>query len=372
MSALRADPVTAWTWDAVRTAAAGTAGWKRTRRGEWRGPCKCGGERDRAWIRRGRAGVVAGCNAGCSGVAVLRWLAGDVSARLAPAFPPRRDDRPRPRPPSRPAHPKPVGGDSGRFQAATGPNRPKPAPSTKNDRVGPPVSDDLDSTRPPVPPDSGPVAKARRLWARSQPVPLDASHPARRWAAARPLWPPGELWPEAVRWLPHPDGGSLVAAFAPVQDWRTAHPPVPTGVQLVHLDGEGRPRKDRGGLGKRSRGTMTGAVCVTGGPLDAAPAVHVAEGLADALAVAAREDGPALASAGTAALSRLAPALAALAVPVLVWPDGDPPGRNAAGRLVADLRRLGAVAALAAVPDGLDPAALAGPFTPRIEKVFAR
>ena len=30
------------------------SGWKRTRRGEWRGPCQCGGERDRAWARRGR------------------------------------------------------------------------------------------------------------------------------------------------------------------------------------------------------------------------------------------------------------------------------------------------------------------------------
>ena len=78
VSPLRADPVTAWTWDAVRTAAARTDGWKRTRRGAWRGPCQCGGERDRAWVRRGRtAGAVAGCNAGCDGATVLRWLVGD-------------------------------------------------------------------------------------------------------------------------------------------------------------------------------------------------------------------------------------------------------------------------------------------------------
>ena len=91
--------VTPWTWERIERAAASTPGWRRTRQGEWRGPCKCGGERDRAWIRSGRGGtVLAGCNAGCDGVAVLRWLVGDESARLAPAFPPRRDDRPRPRP----------------------------------------------------------------------------------------------------------------------------------------------------------------------------------------------------------------------------------------------------------------------------------
>ena len=137
-----------------------------------------------------------------------------------------------------------------------------------------------------------------------------------------------------MRWLAHPDGGSLVAAFAPVADWTEAHPPgVPAGVQLVHVGPDGAPRTDRGGLSKRSHGTMSAAVAVIGAPLWRAVQVHVCEGLADALAV-----------------------------PVLVWPDDNPPGRNAAGQLVTDLRRLGAVAALAAVPDGNDPAGMAGPF----------
>ena len=79
----------------------------------------------------------------------------------------------------------------------------------------------------------------------------------------------------------------MVAAFAPVADWTEAHPPAPTGVQLLHLDPEGRPREDRGGLSKRSLGTMTGAVCVTGAPVLRTPeALHVVEGIADALAVA--------------------------------------------------------------------------------------
>ena len=53
--------MTEWTWAKVEAAAAATAGWKRTRRGEWRGPCRCGGEVNRAWVRRGRrANVLAG------------------------------------------------------------------------------------------------------------------------------------------------------------------------------------------------------------------------------------------------------------------------------------------------------------------------
>ena len=90
---------TEWTWAKVEAAAAATAGWRRTRRGEWRGPCQCGGEVNRAWVRRGRrANVLAGCNAGCSGPDVIAWLTGDELARPGRAFPPRRNEWPRPRP----------------------------------------------------------------------------------------------------------------------------------------------------------------------------------------------------------------------------------------------------------------------------------
>ena len=350
-----------WTWARVEAAAAGTAGWKRTRRGEWRGPCQCGGERDRAWIRDGRRGVIAGCNAGCDGVAVIRWLTGDEPAGTGARW---RDDRPRPLPFGRPKTPRPV-------QARTtplpggGPSKPpNPAPSAETEAA---VSPRIAERHPPqgrgtpgfVPskPD-----RAAVLWARSVPVPLDPAHPARRWSARRHLWPPGEPWPEAVRWLPHPDGGSLVAAFAPLDAWRAAHPPNPSGVQLVHMDGSGAPRPDAGRLAKRSHGSMSGAVAVIGAPLWRAGCVHVAEGLADALAIAARaEAGPCIAAGGTAGFRTLAPAMAALACPVTVWPDGDPPGLIAAAKLMRGLKRRGAVAALASIPDGHDPASLAGP-----------
>ena len=373
VSPLRADPVTAWTWDAVRTAAAGTDGWKRTRRGAWRGPCQCGGERDRAWVRRGRtAGAVAGCNAGCDGATVLRWLVGDSDRpgfrRMRTTWPPRRDAGARTRPETHPETPRPVQARTEPFPARAPSTRPNPAPSAESEAVGAPVTHERGRTRPPALPVFGTPTpdRAAQLWADSRAVTLDPAHPARLWAARRHLWRPGDPWPEALRWIQWSDGGgSLVAAFAPVPDWRTAHPPTPPAVQLVHVGPDGAPRKDRGGLGKRSHGTMSAGVAVIGAPLWRAGCVHVAEGVADALAVAAREDGAALAVGGTAGFERLAPDLAALAVPVVAWPDRDDSGagRIAAGRLVADLRRRGAVARAATVPDGKDPAAMAGPFT---------
>ena len=147
-------------------------------------------------------------------------------------------------------------------------------------------------------PENGP-SRAARLWAGASPVPLDPEHPARRWAATKeqhPLWPDREPWPDSVRWIERQrarareatPGGSLVACFAPLTEWTGPHPPAPCGVQLVHVAADGQPRKDRGGLGKRSHGSLSGAACLIGGPLHTAERVHVAEGIADALAVAAR------------------------------------------------------------------------------------
>ena len=87
----------------------------------------------------------------------------------------------------------------------------------------------------------------------------------------------------------------------------------------------------------------------------------MAEGIADALAVAARVEGTALAVGGTSGLARLAEPLAALSLPVTVWPDGDTPGRLAASRLALALRAFGVPATVADVPDGEDPASLADP-----------
>ena len=86
----------------------------------------------------------------------------------------------------------------------------------------------------------------------------------------------------------------------------------PSGVQLVSVDGDGRPAPDRAGptgLAKRSIGAMRGAVCVLGLP-DAVSGVNVAEGLADVLALAPRLPWPAICTGGSggfAAVARASP-----------------------------------------------------------------
>ena len=127
----------------------------------------------------------------------------------------------------------------------------------------------------------------RKKWASSAPIPTDSKHPARRWLAARHLWRPDLQLPPSVRWLQAegpPSVGGLLAAFAPPGQLE------PSGVQLVSVDVDGRPAPDidgPDGLAMRSIGAMRGAVCVLGMPA-ADRGVNVAEGLDDALALAAR------------------------------------------------------------------------------------
>ena len=205
------------------------------------------------------------------------------------------------------------------------------------------------------------TCRARRMWADARPVSTDPDSPARRWASLRKLWRPGDPFPPSLRWLAWRDGGgSLVACFAPLDDWLYGDPD-PSGIQLIHMAPDGRPRTDRGGLGKRSHGVTGGAVVLMGDPLPDAGHVHVVEGVADALAVAAREDGAVVAVGGTSGFAQISPALARLGVPVVVWPDGDEAGRKAANNLARAIREHGAIADVARIPDGHDAASLAGP-----------
>ena len=350
------------------------SGWEGKRRGrEWSGPCPlCGGE-DRFHVAQGsRVAVIASCRHGCTFPQLAEHL-----------FPrPLTARRGQPRAPSPGRLPKARRGPENGSQAVSGRSGGIRAGSEARKS---PVTDERDprrggstpGIRPGMEDHAARMNTARRLWERSEAVPIDPEHPARRWAARRQLWPGADPWPDAARWIQcatrWPDGlgrvvtrvvvaierggGSLVAAFAPVADWTESHPPAsPSGVQLVHVAPDGRPRKDRGGLAKRSHGRMSGAVCVVGGPLWRAGTLHVAEGLADALAIAARCDGPVIAAGGTATLSRLAGPLAALARPVLIHADGDPVGIVAARRLLAALTRRGIAGAVRTHPPGCDPA----------------
>ena len=194
---------------------------------------------------------------------------------------------------------------------------------------------------------------ARSWWEGSHPIPASPEHPARRWLAHRKLWRPELPLPAPVRWAPatgqHTGAGTIVALAAPPVAWAASWPELPevTAVQLVHVDTQGQPTLDRsadeGGLDKRTIGVVQGAAVVLGNPLlpEAATPVRVAEGLADALALASRHDGAAVAVLGTSGMMdrTLAQWLAGAAQGVRVHCDADVSknGRPPAGRRAAAL-----------------------------------
>lgn len=193
-------------------------------------------------------------------------------------------------------------------------------------------------------------------------VPKDDATPERRWAAHRKLWRSGQRFPRSIRSGEQRGQPLLIAAFAPVEHWVAGGGKVPevSGVQLIHVDAKGLPRKDAGGLDKRSHGTMAGAVTMMGRPIADATRVHVVEGVADALAVATRFDGVVVATGGTSGMKndRIAAELAGLRLPVHVWPDGEESGRDAAEHLAGAIRGRGGSVAVMPMPKGEDPASM--------------
>ena len=187
---------------------------------------------------------------------------------------------------------------------------------------------------------------AINLWRRSVPIPKSSEHPARQWLDARQLWRPELPLPGPVRWISaehlHHDylgAGAVIAMAAPPTAWAEAWPNLPelSCVQLVFVAQDGSPAMDRG-LNKRTYAVTQGAIIVLGCPhLQDAPApVDVAEGLADALALAARSPAPAVATLGTAGMnsSTIAEWLAT-SLATRVWADRDiskagraPPGQR--------------------------------------------
>ena len=193
--------------------------------------------------------------------------------------------------------------------------------------------------------------RALSWWTASQSVPTSSEHPARIWLANRKLWRPELPLPGAVRWAPatgqHTGAGSIVALAASPVAWAAEWPELPelAAVHLVHVDAHGQPALDRpaedGGQTKRTMGLAQGAAVILGNPQlpEARTFVHVAEGLADALALASRHDGPAAAVLGTSGMMDrpLAHWLAVATQGVQVHCDADEPkqGRPPAGRRAA-------------------------------------
>ena len=251
-------------------------------------------------------------------------------------------------------------------------------------RPSPPVA-----PRPPSPPSRRPPRNdlPTRIWADTEAIPKDAVHPARRWFANRNLWRPEVESPTPLRWLPasrtrpgpHTGAGSLVALLARPTAWAEAWPrlPSPQAVEIIAVNRDGNAALDRpqpdGGLGKRTLGDKTGAVLILGDPLLAsidAP-VRVAEGVADALALAARFTGPAVASMGDAGMNAdgFAGWLAGAAAGAVIHADNDAAGQKAASRLCGAVRIHGGTARAVLPPEGKDAGVVSGmnPFAPLTE-----
>ena len=212
---------------------------------------------------------------------------------------------------------------------------------------------------------------ARKLWRMSETIPQDPEHPARRWLAHRHLWRPGLDLPPSVRWLLgtlyHRPGdtmaGSIVAAFKVLGRAALG------SVELVHVDANGEKALDATGKdepqAKRSFGPRVAegrrAASVIG-VLKGATTVHVVEGLADALAVAARTPEPVVAVGGTGGYEKLAPDLAEFRE-VVIWPDRGDAGERAA-RLLAGLLAGRGVQVELRRTSAEDPGAAGVPFAP--------
>ena len=160
-------------------------------------------------------------------------------------------------------------------------------------------------------------------WIRNQVLPIaDAvDHPVRAWMHRRNLWRAELPLPPSLRWIPadapvfrrtHSGAGAIAFPLAPIGAWRTSYPdtPSPTAVQLVCIDEDGERadyensqgrRVDKPKFGSARRAVWTvGDIC--------GDSAVVCEGAADALALAARNPEPVIATLTTPR-------------PVLVWKD---------------------------------------------------
>ena len=238
---------------------------------------------------------------------------------------------------------------------------------------------------------------ARDLWSASGHIPTSSEHPARKWMAARHLWRLEFHLPSAVRWVPasvtlfrglHQGAGSIAVLMAQPETWATAWPALPEldAIHLVSIDEVGQPALDRpadytdrrdnlrGGIPKRSYGSVIGTVAILGNPVleETSTPIRIIEGLADGIALAARCRGPIIASIGTPARlakdTELVAWLATAPNGVVIHADADKPGQDAARALRRALQDAGAQVRAVLPPEkaGKDPADVARdlPFPP--------
>lgn len=151
-------------------------------------------------------------------------------------------------------------------------------------------------------------------WIRSQVLPIaDAvEHPVRAWMRRRNLWRAELPLPPSLRWIPadapvfrgtHSGAGAIAFPLAPIGAWRTTYPdtPSPTAVQLVCIDNDGERADYKNSQGRRvdkpKFGNARQAVWTIGDVRG--DSVTICEGAADALALAARNPEPVIATLTT-------------------------------------------------------------------------
>ena len=223
-------------------------------------------------------------------------------------------------------------------------------------------------------------------WIRSQILPIaDApDHPIRLWMAKRNLWRPELPLPPSLRWIPfdapvfrgtHSGIGAIALPIAPVEAWRASYPdtPSPSAVQLVCIDAAGERADYENSQGRRVDKPKFGNARMavwTIGDITGDSAI-VCEGAADALALAAREPDPVIATLTTPRPPTAWRVALSMFSSVTVWPDMDAedeqgrrPGLDAV-RALAQARKLtGQAIDVMGVDIGKDAAdaAIATPF----------
>ena len=255
-------------------------------------PCPSCGGTDRFHLKAGTRGaaVIGGCGpnrAGCN-----KPLYPDLAREVF-------GDSENGRGPGEMLHPQRDRAALGPRTGANGAGRPRTPPRPAQAAPGRPGPSHVD--------------KAAVVWAASAEITHHAEHPARLWLAARRLWWGGLPLPAAVRFLKRiPDGvgvaehlrgkRAVVHLCAPPSAWVAAWPdlPKPSSVRAVFVQLDGTPVLENGGNAKRTFGPSGGAVTLLGAPTPSSYSdrLIVCEGLADGLALAAREPDTVLVSGG--------------------------------------------------------------------------
>ena len=175
-------------------------------------------------------------------------------------------------------------------------------------------------------------------WIRSQVLPIaDApDHPVRAWMRRRNLWRAELPLPPSLRWIPadapvfrgtHSGAGAIAFPLAPIDAWQASYPgtPSPTAVQLVCIDADGEHADYENSQGRRvdkpKFGNARRAVWTIGN-IRGDSAV-VCEGAADALALAARNPEPVIATLTTPRPASAWKAELSVFDFVTLWPDID-------------------------------------------------